>query len=341
MDDQLFRLFLIKEKKSAKQAMRGTHTVLLHLSRLQTLRKHVPDLSVANIQQHLLSLFESGCKGRSLNNYIHTLHIYGRFLQTETYLSLEFFPEEAIKKSIMSDQEIELFLSLPPTPVTRYHWKSKSQITYAGDKKAWTKNTLFWKVFAYSGMRPGEVASLSVASLDFGRGVFIANGKTGERFVPIAPILIPELQEYIKNLTTQMLFPGRGTNGSFAKSSWSEDFQQRIRRLDIKRTGLTANSLRHSFITRMLDADINVFKVQDIVGHKRLETTRGYYKLTTKSLVKTITQDPLTTPILRQRLSYNERFTQFRHIVRQALSDLAKDTTEEQEMLRDLLRSLV
>jgi integrase len=322
-----FETFLIKEKKDSKHVKRGTRTVAMHLARLRTLQKSIPDLNAEDISKRLVVLYNNGNKGRSLNLYLHTLRIYGRYLKTDVYNTIDFFPEEAIHKTTMSDAEIEAFLALPPPTVTRYHWKSKGLISYVYDAKGWKVSSLFWKIFAFSGMRPGEVSSLTVDQIDFGRQVFIARGKTGQRNVPIAPILLPQLQAHITSLKTDYVFPvkrGLKSHG-MSKTQWSKDFRGRIARLGIKRKGLTAHSLRHSFITRMLDENINLYTVQNIIGHKQgSPITAQYYHYGTKRGQAAIKQDPLS----RKNLSKTERIIQGR----KALEDLGFTVFESQEI---------
>ena len=202
--------------------------------------------------------------------------------------------------------------------------------------------TLFWKCLAYSGARPGEIAHLQIGDVDFGRQIFLVNGKTGHRQIPIASNLLPELTEYIKNLSGDYLFPSR--KGGISKrqlapviddTDWGYDFHQRIKRLGIKRKNLTPYSLRHSFVTRMLSEDINIFKVQKIVGHRRITTTQQYTHLTTKDMIQTISQDPLA----RHQKTSEERYKHFRSKVRELLNTYCADVYEESRFLEELVKN--
>jgi len=340
---QGFRLFLVNEQVGKKRK-RNARTVELHLQLLTRLLKEIPDLSPAKVYDYLATLQTAGRKGSYLNDYIDTLHVYGKYLKTAIYETLSYFPEDDYEKATMSDEEIEKFLTLPCPVTTRRDSRTGKTVSYPMGLKRWRVKTMFWQCLAYTGARPGEIATLTVNDVDFGRQVFSVTGKTGQRLIPIPGHLLDPLQEYIKTLDGDFLFPS--TQGGINKrqglpviddTDWGYDFHQRIKRLGIKRKNLTPYSLRHSFITRMLDEDINVFKVQDIVGHKRLETARGYYHMTTKRLIKTISQDPLS----RHQMTYNERFQQFRDIIRLTLETFAKDALEEQQMLKDLVKNFL
>jgi len=227
----------------------------------------------------------------------------------------------------MSDAEIEAFLSLPP-PTNGERVKNNYAV--------WT---LFFKILAYSGMRPGEVAHLAIDRVDFGRQVFVLEDtKTNTpRYVPIAPALLSDLTDHIKTLTGDKLFPStRGgkfrQNGVVNDVDWGYNFHSRIKRLGIKRKNLRPYSLRPSFITRMLDEDVNIFKVQKIVGHRQISTTAHYTHLTTKDITRAINKDPLS----RASLPYYERLKLFREGTRKLLEDLAQSPEEEKEMLNSL-----
>jgi Phage integrase family len=98
------------------------------------------------------------------------------------------------------------------------------------------------------------------------------------------------------------------------RNGWREQFDKRITYLRIDRPKLSTYSLRHSFITRMLDQDVNLFKVQQMVGHRQLSTTAHYTHMTSKNLVRAIRKDSLG----RNDLSPLERMLQ----ARKALEDL-------------------
>lgn len=262
-----FSLFL--RQRRGKQANKPT-TRDLYVQQLKLLLREVPTLDEAGLLSFFSRLLESGRKASYVNRLFVVLHVYGEYKQTERFKSFRIMEEEAAQKSTMSEKEIEQFLSL-------------------SDGAKWN---LFWQILCFSGMRAGEVASLTKSSVDVERGVFHADGKTGPRIVPIAPAVIPNLKSYLGTLRGHYLFPG-SHNTPITRQGWGQMFDRRAERLGIKRPGLSAHSLRHSFITRMLDEDVNLFKVQKIVGHRKLETTQQYTHLTTKGIVNAMKKDPL------------------------------------------------
>lgn len=304
-----FRLSLLRDGK-ATSTIEKDIAILKRLMQLEV-------LAGDKIDGFLLSEFQKGKSPSYLNNFIIAARNWGKFTGTNDFSRIKFFKVKEQNKATLSDLEIEAFLALPKP-------KQAKPDRYA----MWN---LFFKIMAYSGMRAGEVAILSVASLDFGRGVFVLDRtKTTARLVPIAPALTDALILYTQKLSGELLFTIDGE--VVDKNKWNEHFQMRIRRLGIKRPHLSTHSLRHSFITRMLSEDVNMFKVQRIVGHKNIETTNHYTHLITKDLQIAIGKDPLS----RQSLTYQERFKQFREGVRALLESFALTPEEERNMIKEL-----
>ena len=44
----------------------------------------------------------------------------------------------------------------------------------------------------------------------------------------------------------------------------------------IKKKGYSAHSFRHSFATRLIEKNVNIFMVQSLLGHSSLDSTRIY-----------------------------------------------------------------
>lgn len=269
------------------------------------------------LEGYLFAQLQQGRAPSYLNNLIVAARNWGKFINDESLCKIKFFKVKEQNKATLSDAEIEAFLALP-----------KPKQSKPDRYKMWT---LFFKTCFYSGMRPGEVANLTVTALDFGRGVFVLdNTKNSPRLVPIAPALSDDLISYIKNLSGNHLFT---INGKILdKNKWNEHFHIRCRLLGIKRPHLSAYSTRHSYITRMIP-EISLAAIQRIVGHKNIETTNHYTHLVTKDLIIAATKDPLG----KASLSYEERFKFFREGVRKLLESFALSTDEEKEMLKGLL----
>lgn len=244
-----------------------------------------------------------------VNNNIGVSRVFARYLKEkglpvdESIFSIKDLKDKYKPKATMSDEEIEAFLSLPPKMVTHKNPLTGGMSTRPINRKRHEFWTMFFSIMAYTGMRPGEVAKLKVEHIDFGRSAFmVGDTKTNDnRVVPIPPNISQRLLEWTKERQKGYLFPSSRPDGHCSNVEWHYNFHERIKRLGIVRLNLTPYSLRHSLITRLLEEDVNIFKVQKIVGHKDIKTTSVYTHLTTKDIQEAIRKHPLILKATRPR----------------------------------------
>lgn len=283
-DLALFEIWMRRQGKRIQ-------TINTHLCNIKKVLRDVNPLTRENVELYALKLLNMGHEETYINHILDAVSLYGQCIGKEELRGIKRFKEKETHKATLSDKEIEELINMP--------------CPEKGEKRAkeWKRWNLFFTIATYTGMRPGEVAELTINSIDFGRNVFFLRAedvKTGQaRFVPIHPVLLEPLKEYVTNLTSKYLFPSKrgGTNGKgvavFTEGMWDYNIKKRLGVMGIKREKLSAHSLRHSFVARMLDEDVSLKKVQQIVGHKQIETTAHYYHLTTKNIVMAIKKDPL------------------------------------------------
>lgn len=296
-----FELYLIGRKNKDS-------TIKSHFNAYKIICKNVKDFTKPSIDLFFLSLKRNGRKNTYINKLIDTVRVYSQFAHLDEELQhYKFLPEEQYVKATMSDEEIEAFLNLPPLEHEQWNrWRTK-RMKRVINKKGYVKWTAFFSIMAYTGMRPGEVASLTVDDIDWGRRVFVVDEtKTNDfRYVPIPPNAIEVIKEHLATLRDRKLFP------TVDDVDWNYNFHSRRKRLGIVRKNLTPYSLRHSFVTRLLEEDVNIFKVQKIVGHKDLKTTALYTHMTTKDTIEAVKKHPL----IRKATSPLEKLRSFANMI--------------------------
>lgn len=148
---------------------------------------------------------------------------------------------------------------------------------------------------AYSGgLRVSELVGLSDDDVDFNEGLMVIRGKgKKERLALLGSYAAEALQNW---LAVRVLSPKIGKRDP--KPLFTNRFGTRIstrsvaRMLEkyIKQAGLdsrtTPHTLRHSFATHLLNRGADIRSVQELLGHKSLETTQIYTHLTTASLLQ-------------------------------------------------------
>jgi integrase len=262
---------------------------LLKFSHLENLK----DIRIGHIYAFIDDLHARGCKNRYANIFIDTFKVLGHFLKNKKLEKLTYLKEDHYIKATLDDLEIEQFLNIPPSKNT--------------NKDNWALWKLFYSLMAFCGMRPGEVANLTPDCVDFGRGVFILEDtKINEpRYVPIPEHLKDDLRERISKIRHDGLVFCTVYGNKFNDGQWNYHFHTGIDKLGITRKNLTPYSLRHSFITRSLEEDINIFKVQKIVGHHDIRTTLVYTHMTTRDLIETLNKDRMVRKYLEPQKMLN------------------------------------
>lgn len=251
---------------------------------LRLLMRNVQPFNQENVQEYLYEEHKKGKSGKYLNTILGTLSLYHQSKGLEK-VTVKFFKEKETYRAILTNEEILRILNVP------------APRNGAKEKARWYQYTLFFKILAYTGMRPGEAAKLTKGDIEFNdRIIILRETKTGRfRVVPINPSLYEDLKSYTEKINTYNLFPAprRGAEGIIRNTDWCCNFKKRTRKLGIEKPNLSVYSLRFTFITRLLSDDVNLFKVQRIVGHQRVEQTAHYTRYVSSDLFKAIEKDSL------------------------------------------------
>lgn len=139
----------------------------------------------------------------------------------------------------------------------------------------------------YCGLRKGELLNLDWDDLDLGKDtltVRTSKNKTG-RIVPIHPEVKGLLDTYLAQrlpLKNRALFIGEKGN-RMCKASFTNMMNTYLKISGLKKKGYSAHSLRHSFATRLIENNVNLFLIQRLLGHKSLDATKVYVHFDSES----------------------------------------------------------
>jgi integrase/recombinase XerD len=267
-----FKLFLIRKGISNKTAKLYCNAVKRFFSEHETFTQE-------SLDSYVVGLLDREGSKNAINTYISGYRNYAEFTNNHDLLEYKYFKPQRCNVSVFSVDELKKFLELEcPSRARPNVWK-----TYQA----------FFKLLAYTGARPNEIASLTKNNVDLGRSVFtLPTSKTNSpRNIPIPEPCRKDVLDRFEAAITY-LFHNKDGN-KINDHNWSFHFHNRLKLLGLNRKGLTCYSLRHSFITHMLEEDVNVFKVKKIVGHKSFQTTERYTHLTTKDIVEAVKKHPL------------------------------------------------
>ena len=128
-----------------------------------------------------------------------------------------------------------------------------------------------------AGLCLSECLALTVADMDFDRNqIRIRQGKgKKDRQTVLSRTLLSEMKDYlIKFCPKIFLFEGQ-KGGRYSASSVQAIMKRAVKKSGIKKHA-TVHTLRHSFATHLLENGTDIRFIQELLGHKRLETTQIY-----------------------------------------------------------------
>lgn len=140
---------------------------------------------------------------------------------------------------------------------------------------AWLREIV---VFAlHTGMRMGEILSLSWRGVDlFRRTVTVFRSKNGERrTIPVNQTVLELLKERarVRPLKTEMVFYSEQYT-PVDSNNLRRAFRSAIKEANIE--DFHFHDLRHAFATRLVQAGVDLYKVQRLLGHKSPIMTQRY-----------------------------------------------------------------
>ena len=145
-----------------------------------------------------------------------------------------------------------------------------------------------------AGLRVGELVALDVRDYDRHRRELRVRGKGGkERVSPLPGEAHAALEAYMELRAR----PGLLGEPMFVNARGGRLSDRGVRRILNRRlleAGVAAraspHTLRHSFATHLLDADVDLRSIQELLGHARLSTTQRYTQVSAERLARVYRQ---------------------------------------------------
>jgi site-specific recombinase XerD len=166
-----------------------------------------------------------------------------------------------------------------------------ASISRAG-KSGW-RDYCILHLIAHYGLRPSEVVSLRLDSIDWERQTLrVTQHKTRSALtLPLAPATIGVLSQYLAaerdrqgRTHPELFLRARCPNGPLLRTAIGDIFEKRLRQAKIGLTSHDAYSLRHAFAMHLLARGVGVKVIGDLLGHRRLDTTCTYLRLDIEAL---------------------------------------------------------
>lgn len=140
-------------------------------------------------------------------------------------------------------------------------------------------NQTILKTMYGAGLRLMEAVNLKAEDIDSGRMVVrVRQGKgRKDRYVTMSPTLLAALRRYYRACRPkgEWLFPGRSGKKPIHASAVQRECRQAARRAGLRKR-VTTHTLRHSYATSLLEAGVDLRRIQLLLGHTSLNTTAMY-----------------------------------------------------------------
>ncbi len=137
------------------------------------------------------------------------------------------------------------------------------------------------------GLRLGELLNLKPGDINSeAMKIHIRQGKgKKDRYVMLSENTLNLLKKYyLEYKPEDYLFEGQN-GGQYSPKSVQTVFKRALSKAGIQKKA-SIHTLRHSFATHLLDDGTDIRYIQELLGHKRLETTRIYTHVSSHSINK-------------------------------------------------------
>jgi len=139
------------------------------------------------------------------------------------------------------------------------------------------KHRLLLMTIYSAGLRASEVLILKHEHIDSKRMLIKVTGKGGkQRYTLLSKKLLPELRQYYKRYRPKiLLFPSQRKGKPLTYETIRLVYEKARKKAGVNR-GAGVHTLRHSFATHLLEAGYDIRKIQVLMGHSRLTTTKSF-----------------------------------------------------------------
>ena len=196
---------------------------------------------------------------------------WGTFIQA--VCALRFFYETTLHRPWMIE-----YLPYPKKPKTLPVILSRDEVKALLLAPRHLKHRVILATLYATGVRVSELCQLQGTDIDSQRMVIrIRQGKgKRDRFVMLSPDLLPLLRRYWKLYQLRSwLFPGHRITEPITRMSVARLCTQAGRAAQLTKA-VYPHLLRHSFATHLLEAGVDLRRIQLLLGHASLRTTSLY-----------------------------------------------------------------
>ena len=239
------------------------------------------ELTAVELRGYLAALHEAGYAKTSIARKLACLRSFYRFGQREAWVDHN--PAKALRNPrktrklphFLTTTEVGKLLTAPPS-----------------DQPLGLRDRAILETLYSAGLRVSELVGLCDGDLDFEQGIVRVRGKgRKERIAPLGSYATRALGRWLKVRKLSAKEPTGRQAPVFLNRFGSRLTVRSVGRMlekHLQHAGLddrtSPHTLRHSFATHLLDRGADIRSVQELLGHKSLETTQIYTHVSTSNL---------------------------------------------------------
>lgn len=142
------------------------------------------------------------------------------------------------------------------------------------------RDTVMVSILLFCGLRKGELISLQIKDIDLRKNEITIRGETSKskrtRVLTLHPTLVMHLKDYLqerKHLKTEYLIVATRGDRALTRHGLKHWVRSLIVKSGVK---FHLHQFRHTFACKLCEANVNVFKVQKMMGHIDIAMTMRY-----------------------------------------------------------------
>lgn len=210
----------------------------------------------------------------SVRSYYKFLTKYYNVVNTAVFFLKIPKQQKSLPNSLTKEQTFEMLAAIQN--VSNEEWIAKRDIALL--------------ILLYSsGLRISEALSVKAGDLENKTTLTVMGKGNKERIIPILPIVIEAINDYIKFCPYiikkhNSLFIGK--RGKILQSGVFQRTIRETRRSTNLPDNITPHAFRHSFATHLLQSNMNLRSIQELMGHAKLSTTQNYTKVDPSAILE-------------------------------------------------------
>lgn len=241
--------------------------------------KNLCDVSRVDVKLYLKVLFDHDNKSSTVSRKISCLKSFFKYMKERGYVSVNVVSSIRYPKREKS------------LPKFVHYNELENMLLVSKNGEFGERNNSIIELMYSSGVRVSELVNIKLSDIDFSNKRIRIMGKGSyERFAFFGDYASEALEKYIngkrreqtRKKENEFLFLNKN-NDKISTRGIAKVIDNIIRETSIK-TKVSPHTLRHTFATHLLDNGCDLRSVQEMLGHKNINTTEVYTHITSEKL---------------------------------------------------------